>query len=131
MSVSSWEPSQQTVKLTQEQLQQLLALSTEQIEAIDLHVDTRLEDSIRGVMQQDLFFWQQQLIDLSNQELCKLMQVFTTCEQLLDDCHAGDRSPVIYIGKILKAHKAFPDQNFVRWIKQHSDNRFLPHGPLL
>ena len=66
-----------------------------------------------------------------NASIILLMRFFTVIEnQFPDQWHAEEKSPVIFLGKALKKRKAFPGKEFVSWIKNHSSNRFLPHGPL-
>ena len=131
MSVSSWEPGQTTQTLLDDDLQHLLNLSIAQLDQLQEQIPQAMQQRLRPMMRLDLTFWKASINHLEDSDLVHLMRVFTCCEQQLEDCFAGDRSPVIFIGKVLKARKAFPDQTVIRWIKSHSDNRFLPHGPLL
>ncbi|MGB5325866.1 MAG: hypothetical protein WBN40_10640, partial [Pseudomonadales bacterium] len=59
-----------------------------------------------------------------------LMRFFTCAEMQLPGWQAGDKSPVIAINKILKRRGHKLDKAMLGWIRQHSDNRFLPNGPL-
>lgn len=76
----------------------------------------------------------QQWIDncetLSLVQIKALIRFFTLAEQL-PGWQAGNQSPVIGLVKLLKKQKISLDKDLARWIKAHSDNRFLPHGSLL
>ena len=66
---------------------------------------------------------------LSDDEIIHLMRFFTVSEKL-PGWEAGANSPVIWLGKILKQRGTGINRELVLWIKAHSDNQFLPHGPL-
>ena len=70
------------------------------------------------------------VIEFSNEEIEHLMRFFTIAEQL-PGWHAADNSPVIWLGKLLKQRGVGINKELVLWIKENSDNRFLPHGPLI
>ena len=40
-------------------------------------------------------------------------------------------SPVIWLCRELKKRGAFPDPELIQWIKENTDNKFLPYGNLL
>ena len=57
---------------------------------------------------------------------------FTLIEMALPEWAAGAKSPVISINKILKSRGHKLEKDMLLWIKQNSDNRFIPNGsPLL
>ena len=67
---------------------------------------------------------------LDAEELEALARLFTVIEQQ-PGFEAGAKSPVIALCRRLRKHldaDAFAE--LVRWIRAHSDNRFLPHGSL-
>ena len=67
---------------------------------------------------------------LDAEELEALARLFTVIEQQ-PGFEAGAKSPVIALCRRLRRHldaDAFAE--LVRWIRAHSDNRFLPHGSL-
>lgn len=81
-------------------------------------------------MQATLESWQSACESLDNQQIHHLIRFFTLAEMQLSGWEAGDKSPVISLVKILKSRDAFPEKDFIRWIKQNTDNRFLPYGPV-
>lgn len=68
--------------------------------------------------------------ELGNDELICLIRFFTLAEMQLTGWDGGKYSPVIYLVRILKSRAAF-DSELRRWIKDHTDNRYLPNGAVL
>lgn len=129
MSVGSWQPETPEIKtLNPDFLSGLLTCDLEKSLEQQLEASW-LEDT--WVISENQAFWNAHVSNLENEQLVHLMKVFTLLETQLDNWAAGDKSAVIYIGKILKSRQAFPDIETVRWIKANSSNRFLPHGPIL
>ena len=59
-----------------------------------------------------------------------LIQFFTLAEMAYPEWGAGEKSPVIYLVKILKSRGVFCVE-LRKWIKNNSDNRYLPYGSVL
>jgi hypothetical protein len=75
--------------------------------------------------------WQDVLTPLAEGALLQLVRFFTLIEQQLPHWHGGDKSPVIWISRLLKKRGTPLSRETVLWIKANSDNRFLPNGPVL
>jgi hypothetical protein len=75
--------------------------------------------------------WKPVLETLDEQSLIALIRFFTIAEQQLPHWHGGDKSPVIWISRLLKQRGTPLSREMVLWIKGNSDNRFLPNGPVL
>ena len=75
--------------------------------------------------------WQEALAPLDESALLQLVRFFTLIEQQLPHWHGGDKSPVIWISRLLKKRGTPLSRETVLWIKANSDNRFLPNGPAL
>lgn len=75
--------------------------------------------------------WKPVLETLDEQSLIALTRFFTVAEQQLPHWHGGDKSPVIWISRLLKQRGTPLSRDMVLWIKGNSDNRFLPNGPIL
>lgn len=127
---------------------------TDGSETVTYRIDTGLLDRCiafaRADHWQDLTAWEQQLPSGSNQvmklaahdwqdvlapldeaALLNLVRFFTLIEQQLPHWHGGDKSPVIWISRLLKKRGTPLSRETVLWIKANSDNRFLPNGPVL
>lgn len=68
---------------------------------------------------------------LTSDTIKQLIKFFTLAEVQLADWHGGDKSPVIWLVKILKQRGEFPDKPLTLWIRANTSNRFLPHGNAL
>lgn len=73
--------------------------------------------------------WTPVVRELSDQELVALVRFFTLAEGRLPGWEAGERSPVVPMARELRRRGAFP-QDLRRWVRAHSENRFLPFGSL-
>ena len=71
--------------------------------------------------------WIASMAAFTDSELSRLVRIFTLGEMLFNNWTAGDQSAVIPIVAERKLRDAY-DRSLTRWIKAHSDNRFLPHG---
>jgi hypothetical protein len=80
-------------------------------------------------MKQDKESWFEVADSFSDDELVHLMRFFTKAEQL-PGWEAGDTSPVIWLGKMLKKRGTGIDRELALWIKANSNNQYLPHGSL-
>lgn len=83
------------------------------------------------MMKLDSAQWQPALENLDETTLLHLIRFFTAAEQQLPHWHGGDKSPVIWIARLLKKRGTPLSREVVLWIKGNSDNRFLPNGPIL
>ena len=73
--------------------------------------------------------WDLAAVDLSDAELESLVRLFTLGEMQHGSWQVGAKSPVVPLVKVLKQRGKF-DPALARWIKDHTTNRFLPHGDL-
>lgn len=72
--------------------------------------------------------WQPVLQPLATEQLVDLVRFFTLAEQHWAGWEGDDKNPVVWICKELKTRDAFPDDDLTKWIKAHTENRFLPYG---
>lgn len=135
MTLGNWDPNTERagaeLKLDRELLQSFVELS--QSGAIDQPNLALNEEQVQiyaGLMTIDQQQWMQQAEAFSNEDIEALMRFFTKAEQL-PGWDAGPNCPVIWLGKILKQRGWGISRDLTLWIKAHSNNRFLPHGPLL
>ena len=73
--------------------------------------------------------WRVFIRDVDSQTLVDWMKALTVLERDLSGFELGDRSPVIAFYRELKNRDAVPE-GFVKWIRAHTTNRFLPYGNL-
>ena len=74
--------------------------------------------------------WPPSLAVLDSAGLIALVRFFTLAEQELPGWQAGSKSPAIACARELRHRGDYP-ADLTMWIRQHSDNRFLPYGSLL
>jgi hypothetical protein len=129
MTIGVWEP-QSPSGLTLEQIQSVLSV-VKDIEMNELA--STLEDSFiasnSGLMNLDKTSWQE-ATHLSFVEIEALIRFFTLAEMQLPGWEGGNRSPVIYLAKILKTRGEFSTE-LKKWVKANTDNRYLPNGSVL
>ncbi|MDG1293452.1 MAG: hypothetical protein P8O99_05025 [Pseudomonadales bacterium] len=136
MSTGTWDPSSNASKLDisiDPALIQRFLLLAENNQLNDLAAQISEQDRSQfGIMQADLAQWKNVLNDYSEAQLIALIRFFTLVEMALPEWAAGAKSPVISINKILKSRGLKLEKEMLLWIKQNSDNRFIPNGsPLL
>ncbi len=132
MTTGSWDPdskkSASNITVDGELLRRLLTIA----EGPDLmQLETQMSEQDQkqnAIMQADLTAWQSALGDYSDEQLIALIRFFTLVEMKLGHWVGGAKSPVIYINKILRSRGSKLDKEMLLWIKQHSDNRFIPNG---
>ncbi len=126
MSVDSWQPVQVAKQLDPTLLRKLTQLALQYSSADDLTADFTW---IQPLVLIDNKIWAQSALTLENNELIGLIQILTIIEQA-KDLDLSDKSPVIPLFKALRK-KIGIDKELVQWVKEHSDNKYLPFGPLL
>jgi len=136
MTTGTWDPSSKAstldVSIDPALLQRFLVLAeNDQLSDLEKQID-KPDRSQYSIMQADLTAWKKALNDYSEAQLIALIRFFTLVEMALPEWTAGAKSPVISINKILKRRGHKLDKAMLLWIKQNSDNRFIPNGsPLL
>ena len=136
MTTGTWDPGSKTSKLDVNidpaLLQRFLVLAeNNQLSDLANNIDEQ-DKSQFAIMQADLTQWKNALNDYSETQLIALIRFFTLIEMALPEWAAGAKSPVISINKILKSRGHKLEKEMLLWIKQNSDNRFIPNGaPLL
>lgn len=126
MSVDSFDPASLSAALDTGLVQQLLRCGLDENDALVLPAE-RVAFFAPLVVHKD---WPQAAEQLSDEDLHNLARIFTVGEKQFPSWSAGDKSAVISIVQVLKQRGAFTVED-KKWIKAHTDNRFLPHGNLL
>jgi glycerol-3-phosphate O-acyltransferase len=134
MPIGEWQPenSAQQTTIDTEKLEALIAIS-QRGELLEL------ADQLGDDDQQWLAFsmhavrdtWLQAADALSNDKLVHLMKALAIAEMNIPGCSVAEKSPVIYLNRLLKQRGDSLMREDLLWIKQHSNNRFLPNGPVL
>lgn len=135
MSTSSWDPKQgqqeAAIEISDEQLLRFARLAAED-KLTDLKTAMHPNEiSMGALMRWSDEQWQPLLEGLSDDALLDLIRFFTCAEMQLDGWHAGEQSPVIKITRRLKSLGHRLDKELLLWIRQNSNNRYLPNGAVL
>lgn len=67
---------------------------------------------------------------LDSDTTISLVRLFTLVEEQVSGWEAGNKSPVIWLVKILK-ERGDLEADLRKWIKSNTKNRYLPHGSAL
>jgi len=129
MTTGTWTPDA-SVLPTLEDLKDVAALWQRDDAASIEGLDGALRQRLQGAMQAPAGALDAHFDALATEELDALARLFTVIEQQ-PGFEAGAKSPVIALARRLRNQidaDAFAE--LVRWIRAHSDNRFLPHGSL-
>lgn len=67
---------------------------------------------------------------LDSESAISLVRLFTLLEDQVSGWEAGNKSPVIWLVKVLK-ERGDLEADLRKWIKSNTKNRYLPHGSAL
>ena len=128
MSTGTWDPSAAGAApdLDKALLERLARLDEAgPLSALGEH----LEAGMAGIMTLDHAQWTALADELDSSTVISLIRVLTVAEKL-PGWEAAERSPVIPLAKSLRRRGEKLDRELLLWIREHSDNRYLPYGPL-
>lgn len=134
MSIGSWDPTAESAAYHQqiepETLDRLIALSRdEQLQHLDQHITGDEGQVLAGLMQIEHGAWMEAIEQRPDDELLHLIRFFAVAENL-PGWEAGAKSPVIPLARALRKRGQRLDRALLEWLREVSDNRFLPYGPL-
>ncbi len=127
LSVGAWDPAEQIVELSESVLAELLAAADcldEESFGLSVAQVSRLAATVRLRPEA----WQTAAA-LDDQQVIRLVRLYTLAEERFPEWKAGSASPVIALCRLLRRRGAWP-ADLTAWIKAHSDNKFLPYGSL-
>ncbi|NHO65047.1 hypothetical protein G8770_05770 [Aestuariicella hydrocarbonica] len=135
MSVGAWDPTQSdnsaAFDIDPAILEKFIALgSAEPINNLNTQISAEDKAQQAPLMRQPKDTWIATAESLTNDQIVHLVRFFTLAEMQISGWEAGAESPVIGLVKALRLRKAPPSKELLMWIKEHSDNRFLPNGAL-
>lgn len=122
--VRDWDPSLLTLSQTHRELLNTVA---SEITGDTIHLTTAELETLRGLFLIGSHSWTNFAQDKDAEELVNWIKVLTLCPEQYSGIEHGARSPVIALVRVLRQRSAYP-ATLTAWIKQHSTNRFLPHG---
>lgn len=128
MTVSSWQPNKPTGKIPENALSKAVHWSEPEQFFEPPGDDLKPLQAFMKVAEEQ---WTPLFEGFSDDELKLLCRFFTLAEHHWSDWFGGDKNPAIWVVNELKRRGAWPDKTLLGWIRQHSDNRFLPYGNLM
>jgi len=137
MTIESWSPNEQhsADNVSAEQVNALLAIIGEKDrKALQDFMHGDIKDELAefvNLKQKSAMQWQESLTAIDNNQALSILYFFVLAEKAFDAFHAGEKSSVIGIYKILKKRGFKLSKEELQWIKTNSDNRFLPNGPVM
>ena len=129
MSVGTWNPAEQVTELGASVLGRLISAAGQPSES-DFGLTPSDIERLAGVAHSNRVDWQSAADGLSDDELISLVHLYTLAEARFPAWKSGAHSPVIVMAKTLRGRGAWPDE-LTAWIRNNSQNRFLPYGSLL
>ena len=136
-TVDTWDPSQNSDATNSDDINIDVLLRLAKISfngQLDNLSEALSSDEIsdyRHLMKRHKEDWFKVSADLEQHTLVHLIRFFTLAEAQLTGWEAGSKSPVVWLCRELKKRGAFPDAELIAWIKDNTDNKFLPYGNLL
>ena len=131
MTISSWDPNEKKTSANDEVDTELLACFIAATKKLPCELDTILSSEQlqqSQIIQASASAWQTAIAEFSNEELVLLIQFFTVIEAQLTSWAAGAKSPAILINRELRRRGEKLNKEILLWIKDNTDNRFIPNG---
>lgn len=134
MSIGSWDPTAGSTidapSLTTQLLQGLAQYSQDNLlETLEDAMPNDDKQRLASLMQIDHEHWLEPGAALDDATIVHLIRFLAMAENL-PGWEAGAKSPVIPLAKILRKRGARLDKAQLLWLRQASENRYLPYGPL-
>ena len=133
MTIGSWTPEKEkdTLTIDSQWLQRCIAISREdQLEALPAPFTSDEQQRYSVFMRVSQEHWQAAAEELSNDDIIALIRFFTRAEKLISGWDAGKESPAIWLNKVLRKRGEKLYREMLLWIRNNTDNRFIPNGGL-
>ena len=130
MSIGSWTPTKET-KIDRDFLIKAIHIAEQNLLAsLSDHISD--EETVRyaAIMRLPQPEWTSALEVFSNEHLRLLIRFFASAEMSLPGWEAGDTSPAIWANKLLRQRGERLGPEELLWLREHSNNRYIPNGRL-
>ena len=124
--VGSWEPDEPALS---DAHRKILDVAIKALDRPQLGLSAEQQNSIRQAVRASAESWRDFAQEQSSAEITNWIRALTRAEMMLSGFELGARSPVIALIRLLKQRGEYPD-DLTEWVKEHTDNRFLPYGSL-
>jgi hypothetical protein len=134
MSVGSWDPSAESAAYHQQiepdTLDRFIAYSRDdRLQELDQLINGDESQVLAGLMQIEHSAWLEAAETRLEDDLVHLIRFFAVAENL-PGWEAGSKSPVIPLARELRNRGYRLEKSLLQWLREVSDNRYLPYGPL-
>ncbi len=134
MSIGSWDPTAESAAYHQQiephTLDRFIAYSREdRLQELEQLICGDESQVLAGLMQIEHGAWLEAAENRPDDDLIHLIRFFAVAENL-PGWEAGSKSPVIPLARALRNRGHRLDRSLLQWLREVSDNRFLPYGPL-
>ena len=134
MSIGSWDPAAESAAYHQqiepEILDRFIAYSRDdRLQDLEQLITGDESQVMAGLMQIEHSAWLEAAESRPEDDLLDLIRFFAVAENL-PGWEAGAKSPVIPLARALRNRGHRLDRALLQWLREVSDNRFLPYGPL-
>ena len=135
MSIDSWSPDTASTVARYQIEQSLLMRFIDFAQQTDWSTlaNALTEHEIiqhQAIMKQSKEAWFNAATNLDVEQIECLVRFFTVAEMQFNGWEVGADSPVISLVKLLRRRNCAPNKELLLWIKNHSNNRFIPNGAL-
>ncbi|ODS23321.1 hypothetical protein AB835_09585 [Candidatus Endobugula sertula] len=135
MTTDIWNPTQKSIQssyvINMTFLQSIIQLMEDNdslsVESLLTHEE---QQKHRFIMQLPKEQWFAIKDSLSVDDIHLLIKFFTLAEMQFSDWTGKEKSPVIWLTKILRQKGKILEKELLLWIKENSSNKFLPYGAL-
>lgn len=133
MAIGSWTPESEksALSIDLQWLQRCIAISQEdRLEELPMPFTDEEQQTYGVFMRVSQEQWQMAAAELSTNDIVALIRFFTRAEKLISGWDAGKESPAIWLNKVLRKRGEKLDRDMLLWIRNNTDNRFIPNGGL-
>ncbi len=135
MTTEVWDPSannsDKSYTIEQNFLRKIiLKIDPDNLDSLNSFLTEKEREIHRPIMLIDKETWFSTADNFTDEELITLIQFFTLAEMHYTNWSAEEKSPVIWLTKLLKKRKKSLDKELLKWIKNNNNNKFLPFGAL-
>lgn len=131
MAIGSWTPEndKSALSIDLQWLQRCIVISSEdRLEELPAPFTDDEQQRYGVFMRVSQAHWQAATADFSNDDIVALIRFFTRAEKLINGWDAGKESPAIWLNKVLRSRGEKLDRDMLMWIRNNTDNRFIPNG---
>ena len=131
MTIGSWDPNKKASTADDTVNTELLACFIAATNNLPCELSAKLSNEQlqqSQIIEASTTAWQIAIKTFSNEELVSLIQFFTVVETQLPNWTAGAKSPAILINKELRSRGEKLKKETLLWIRDNTDNRFIPNG---